>query len=736
MEDDRVVDAVQELRAEVSLQRVVHLLLHLRVVDRLVAGTEADRRLAQILGAEVRGHDQHGVAEVDRPTLGVGEATLFEDLQQRVEDVGVSLLDLVEQHDGERLAAHLLGELATLVVADVAGRRADEAADRVLLLVLRHVEGDQRGLVAEQELGEGLGELGLTDARRAEEDERTGRTLRVLQARTGATDRLGDGLDGVLLADDPLVQLVFHAEELLGLFLGELVDGDAGPQREHLGDGFLIDLVEQVETRRLGFGLHRVAAGEKFLLLVAQAAGLFELLTFDRFLLLADDVGDLGLELLVLRRSLHALDAQTRAGLVDQVDRLVGELTVRDVAVGEVGRGDDRLIGDRDPVIGLVAIAQTLEDLDGVGDRRFFDDDLLEATLEGGVLLEVLAELVEGGGADGLKLTAGEHRLEDRRRVDRTFGGTRTDEGVDLVDEEDDVAAGLDLLEDLLEALLEIASVAGPGDEGAEVERVELLVVQGLGHRVGGDRLGEALDDGGLADAGFADEHRVVLGAAAEDLHDPLGLAAAADDRVERLLAGGLGQVAAELVEHERAGGIAAARAARGRAGFVAAGTARRTGGVRARAGTGVPRQQLDDLLADPAEVGAELDEHLGRHAFAFTDQTEEDVLGTDVVVAELQRLAEAQLEDLLGPRGEGDVAAGRRTALTDDLLDLVADRFEADAERLQGLGGNAFTFVDEAEQDVLGADVVVVEQARFFLRQHHHSSSPVGKSLEHREPP
>jgi hypothetical protein len=37
------------------------------------------------------------------------------------------------------------------------------------------------------------------------------------------------------------------------------------------------------------------------------------------------------------------------------------------------------------------------------------------------------------------------------------------------------------------------------------------------------DLLGQALDDRGLADAGLADEHRVVLGAAAEDLHHPLG---------------------------------------------------------------------------------------------------------------------------------------------------------------------------------------------------------------------
>ena len=61
---------------------------------------------------------------------------------------------------------------------------------------------------------------------------------------------------------------------------------------------------------------------------------------------------------------------------------------------------------------------------------------------------------------------------------------------------------------------------------------------------------------------------------------------------------------------------------------------------------------------------------------------------------------------------------AGRRAALADDLLDLAAHGLERDAERLERLGGDAFALVDQPEQDVLGADVVVVEQARFFLRQ------------------
>ena len=69
---------------------------------------------------------------------------------------------------------HRLGELAALLVADVAGRRADQPGDRVLLAVLAHVDADHRPLVVEQEVGQRLGQLGLADAGRAEEEEGAG----------------------------------------------------------------------------------------------------------------------------------------------------------------------------------------------------------------------------------------------------------------------------------------------------------------------------------------------------------------------------------------------------------------------------------------------------------------------------------------------------------------------------------------------------------------------------------
>ena len=124
------------------------------------------------------------VPEVDRAALRVGEPAVVENLQQDVEHVRVRLLDLVEEHDGVRPAAHRLGELAALFVSDVARRRADQPRDGVLLHVLGHVDAHHRVLVVEQEFGERARRLRLSDAGRSEEDERADRPIRILQ--TGA----------------------------------------------------------------------------------------------------------------------------------------------------------------------------------------------------------------------------------------------------------------------------------------------------------------------------------------------------------------------------------------------------------------------------------------------------------------------------------------------------------------------------------------------------------------------
>src|SRR5699024_2239292 len=89
VEDQHIVQAVDELRLEVGLHRVHDLLV-------VTAGSQVGRQ------------DQHGVAEVHRPSLAISQAAFVENLQQDVEDVRVSLLYLVEEHDRVRATAHRL----------------------------------------------------------------------------------------------------------------------------------------------------------------------------------------------------------------------------------------------------------------------------------------------------------------------------------------------------------------------------------------------------------------------------------------------------------------------------------------------------------------------------------------------------------------------------------------------------------------------------------------------------
>src|SRR5690606_14042771 len=167
-----------------------------------------------------------------------------------------------------------------------------QSRDRVLLAVLAHVERDERVLVVEQELGERLGELGLSDAGRPSEDERTGWPLRVLEAGPRAADRLRENRDGLLLPDDALVQRLLHEDETRGLLLGELEHRDAGRRGENLGDDAFVDDTGRAGLAVLPLLLEAQPLAEQLLLLVAQGRGLLEVLLLDRGLLLSAPAGD------------------------------------------------------------------------------------------------------------------------------------------------------------------------------------------------------------------------------------------------------------------------------------------------------------------------------------------------------------------------------------------------------------------------------------------------------------
>ena len=186
----------------------------------------------------------------------------------------------------------------------------------------------------------------------------------------------------------------------------------------------------------------------------------------------------------------------------------------------------------------LVFLLDAAQDRDGVLNRRLAHEHRLEPPRQRRVLLDMLAVLVERGGADAVQRAARQFRLDQVRSIHRAFGAAGAHQVVQLVDEQDDLSLGrLHLLEHGLQPLLELAAIFRPGDQCAEIERQQLLALQCLGHVAIDDAQREAVDDGGLADARLADQHRIVLGTARQHLDGAADFLIAPDDRVEFSLA-------------------------------------------------------------------------------------------------------------------------------------------------------------------------------------------------------
>ena len=282
---------------------------------------------------------------------------------------------------------------------------------------------------------------------------------------------------------------------------------------------------------------------------------------------------------------------------------------------------------------------------------------------------------------------------------------------MDLIDEED-CARGFQLVDDALQAFLELAAVHGAGHQRTHVELQEALAHERRGHIVGDNALCQAFHDGRLAHPGLADEGRVVLGAAGEDLNDPFDFGFASDDRVELVLLSQRGQVGGQLIDE-------------GCLGFVGLGAGR---GRLACLGRGF-LQQAARLAANLFRADAQAAQHVDGHALRLAHNAQQQVFGADVVMAEAARLVDGQLQHLFGIGREID-AFGGRAARRGLALDHFLDALGLQPQLAQHASGHTAFLADEAEQQVLGADGRVMQSLSLLMGQAEHTSCALSKAF------
>ena len=198
-----------------------------------------------------------------------------------------------------------------------------------------------------------------------------------------------------------LVQVVAVLRHLyLGIDLLDLL-----PQVLHLADGLFLVLPA---------GLHAVKLlpqlGQLFLYLRQVGLGqLVGLLLHGRFLNF--QLHDAVPQLIHFGGHRVHLGLDESAGFIHQVNGLIRQETVGDVAVGKGSGGDEGGVLNFNAVVHLVPFLQTTQNGNGILHGGLGYHNGLETAFQGGILLNVLAVLVQGGGADAVQLAAGQHGL-------------------------------------------------------------------------------------------------------------------------------------------------------------------------------------------------------------------------------------------------------------------------------------------------------------------------------------
>src|SRR5438270_11061248 len=102
----------------------------------------------------------------------------------------------------------------------------------------------------------------------------------------------------------------------------------------------------------------------------------------------------------------------------------------------------------------------------------------------------------------------------------------------------------------------------------------------------------------------------------------------------------------------------------------------------------------------------------MGRNALALDHESHEKMAAGHVLGAHVPRLVERDLDHVLHPRRSDDVLENDPLIDAEHRFDLLSDLFDVDAKTREDLAADAFLIPQEPEQQVLGADVGMLERS------------------------
>ena len=298
---------------------------------------------------------------------------------------------------------------------------------------------------------------------------------------------------------------------------------------------------------------------------------------------------------------------------------------------------------------------------------------------------------VDGRCADHLDLTTRQCRLQNVRGIHSTLRAAGADDGVDFVDEEDDVGIPAHLVHDVFHPLLKFAAVLCARDHGGQIQCDDHLVAQRIRYHAVYDPLCQSLHNGGFANPWLADQTWVVLCPAREDLDYPLCFRISADDGIDLALLRHFAEISAiggegcRVLEIVFRGFIAFIR-------FIAF----------------VLSEIRHDIALHVSRGNALRLHQSDSEAFRLIADRAQKMLRADVAVAEIHGDSGGGFDDFFG--SGCDVGSGQsgRFSGADVFNDPFARRCKGNAAPFQDRFRDALLFRQQSEQKMLAADAGV----------------------------
>ena len=141
--------------------------------------------------------------------------------------------------------------------------------------------------------------------------------------------------------------------------------------------------------------------------------------------------------------------------------------------------------------------------------------------------------------------------------------------------------------------------------------------------------------------------------------------------------------------------------------------------------------EDLDDVRSYLLQAEAKALQHSCAYTLAFPEHSQEEVFGAEKVVVEAPCFIDGKLHHFFRPWGQAYFAGHEVFSTAHNAFDGLTRLVEINPHACEHFACHAFPLTKQAQQEVLGADGVVLEALRLFLGELHDRAGPFGEAVE-----